>query len=1002
MLGCLRPITVGRSLWLLATLFVTTAVISTLWVRAESTATLKDDAGPIQVFADWSQEWADDQGHVAIFRGHCRVVQGDYGYSADKAVVWVRRETTASGPVDRLEIYLEDSVFARSAEGDASAAQLVAHLKTAQGITLTVRGRQMDVPGYQDELYQRAISRRDGQLRSELIQTQLTIDPETWQAQMVQLPGNAAPMRRVRIFQRGALPFSVQSEVTPNSTPPEQVVYVTGGVQLLIDGLDPQLGTVDLSADRAIIWTTALGGTGMQLELTQTADQPYEVYLEGNIVIRQGNNVIRADRAYYDAREDRALVLNAELKAFLEDDDVPVRIRADRLRQNSAMSFQAQNAWITTSQLGRPGYRLQASDVFIDYRPTGSLLGGPASTQVDPVTGQMMPALTPWATITNSTLLVGETPVFFSPYVSVPADDPGIPLQSVTFRQDRIFGTQVRTEWDAFQLLGLDRPADARWTAELDYLSDRGPLIGTNGRYRGVDGHGNPFIIGGMATYVHDNGEDNLGLDRRSLVPEDSNRGILQLQHRHWLQDSWMLQTEIGYASDRNFREQYYEQDFDQQKDLETLGLLKKQEDHWAASLLIRPQTNEFENTTQWLPRGDFTTLGQPILGDWLNWSSHSYAAYATLDPAQAPTDPNDLYSPLPYVTSADGLVAMTRHEVTAPFNLGPIKMSPYALGEAAFWGDSFTNQSIDRFYVRAGLRGSLTAWRVYPYVNSDIFNLTGLAHKMVFDFDYGWADSSRDLSEIPQWNEFDDDAQERFRERLLVNTFGGVLPPEFDPRFYAVRSLTGTSVTAPYHELVDDQQALRLGWRHRLQTKVGPPDRQRIKDWMTLDLGVTYFPDSTRDNFGEEFGLFSTRYAWHVGDRTSILASSLVDFFDDAQNLFSVGVLSQRSVRGSVYLGYRQIEGGPLNSQILTASYSYQMSPKWISTASTAYDVGEGQNRGQSLTVSQLGEWYVLHYGFNYDASKDNLGVSIAIEPRLGNKGGQLPQLSSLLQGYR
>ncbi|MBI1344667.1 LPS assembly protein LptD [bacterium] len=999
--GRLRPMTAGRGLWLVATLLVAASALSALLVRAEPSPKIAGDAGPIQIFADWSQEWADDKGHVAMFRGHCRIVQGDFGYSADKAVVWVRREATPQGPIDRLAVYLEDEVFARTADGDASGSQLVAHLKTAQGITLTVRGRQTDTPGYQDELYQRALSRRDGQLRTELIQTQLTIDPQTWQAQMVQLPGSAAPVRRVRIFQRGALPFSVQSEVTPNSTPPEQVVYITGGVQLLFDGLDASVGTIDLSADRAIIWTTALGGTGMQFELTQTTDQPYEVYLEGNIVIRQGENVIRADRAYYDAREDRALVLNAELKAFLPDEDVSVRIRADRLRQTSAMSYHAQNAWISTSQLGRPGYRLQASDVFIDYRPSGSLFGGPVPVQIDQTTGREIPQLTPWATITNSTLVVGETPVFYSPYVSVPADDPGIPLQALTFRQDRIFGTQIRTQWDAFQLLGLEQPPDSKWTAEFDYLSDRGPLLGTNGRYRGIDGHGNPFMVGGLATYVHDDGDDNLGFDRRSLVPADQNRGILQLQHRHLLQDNWMLQTEIGYASDRNFREQYYEQDFDQQKDVETLGWLKKQEDHWAASLLVRPQTNEFENTTQWLPRGDFTTLGQPILGDWLNWSSHSYAAYATLEPAEAPTDPNDLYSPLPYVTSADGVVAMTRHEITAPFNLGPVKLSPYALGEAAFWGDSFTNNSIDRYYVRAGLRGSMTAWKVYPYLNSDIFNLTGLAHKMVFDFDYGWADSSRDLSEIPQWNEFDDDAQERFRERLLVNTFGGVLPPEFDPRFYAVRSLTGTSVTAQYHELVDDQQALRLGWRHRLQTKVGPPDRQRIKDWMTLDLGITYFPDSTRDNFGEELGLFSTRYAWHVGDRTSILASSLVDFFDNAQNLYSVGVLSQRSVRGSVYMGYRQIQGGPLNSQILTASYSYQMSPKWISTASTAYDVGEGQNRGQSLTVSQVGEWYVIHYGFNYDASKDNLGVSLAIEPRLGKKGGQLPQLSSLLQSY-
>jgi hypothetical protein len=417
--------------------------------------------------------------------------------------------------------------------------------------------------------------------------------------------------------------------------------------------------------------------------------------------------------------------------------------------------------------------------------------------------------------------------------------------------------------------------------------------------------------------------------------------------------------------------------------------------------LLVQPQVNEFENNTQWLPRGDHYILGQPLLNDWLNYSSHSSVGYATLEPAEVPDDPEDIFTPLNYVTTADGLVAMTRHELSMPFNLGAVKLAPYALGEAAFWSDGLTQDSIDRFYGRAGVRGSLLMWRTYPYVQSDIFNLSGLAHKMLFNFDYGYADSSRGLNQIAQWNDINDDAQERFQQRYVQNTFGGVLPAEFDPRFYAVRSLTGTSVTAPYHELVDDQHAVRLGWNHRLQTHVGPPGQQRIKDWMSLDLGVSYFPDAERDNFGEDFGLFSTRYAWHVGDRTSILASSLVDFFDEAQNLYSVGVLSQRSVRGSVYVGYRQIRGGPLDSQILTASYSYQMSPKWVSTASTAYDIGENENRGQSLTVTRIGEWLLLHVGFNFDASKNNVGLSIAVEPKFGNNGISTPQLSSLLNRY-
>ena len=207
-----------------------------------------------------------------------------------------------------------------------------------------------------------------------------------------------------------------------------------------------------------------------------------------------------------------------------------------------------------------------------------------------------------------------------------------------------------------------------------------------------------------------------------------------------------------------------------------------------------------------------------------------------------------------------------------------------------------------------------------------------------------------------------------------------------FDPRFYAIRSGAGRSVTDPYHELIDDQQVARLAWRHRLQTKVGPPERLRIKDWMTLDLEGSYFPESTRDNFGEDIGLLSARYQWFIGDRTSFLANAAYDLFDDAQQLWNVGVLSQRSERGSVYLGLRQVRaGGVLDSQIGIASMTYQMSPKWVSTFGTAFDVKESRNVGQSLTVTRVGADFLVHLGANYDQSKGNAGFAIAVEPRLG-----------------
>jgi hypothetical protein len=969
---------------------------------------------PIQLSADWSQEWTEEGTTIALFRGSCRVVQGDHVYTSNSMVVWAHSRGSRSDRRSHVTVYLEDGVELQGPTETRSEQSLWVDLASNRGMSLSVKGRVPNRPDKDDPLYRRAVDRTGSPTRTTLRQTQLTVpapvdvDP-SWRN--VPLEPQAG-LRRVRVSPRSiAMPFSIQSEMSYKTTPPEQVTLITGGVNVVVDGMtvggQDGSGAIDLSADRVIIWTEASESGQFSPEMLQRPEQSFQLYLEGNIVIRRQsllpqlggvevNNVIRATRAFYDARENRALILDADLQTYIPSRDVTFRIRAQTIRQDSLKSYHAQNAWFTTSELGYPGYRVQANDLYLEPRPTGS------GTQVDPTTGQLIPRESYWVTAQGTQFIAGDIPLAYIPRVSTPIEDPGVPLTGLQVGQDRIFGTQIRSKWDAYALFGLQRPEGMSSNLNLlvDYLSYRGPAIGASGKYSGVDPWGNRYSGGGIKYYVHDGGVDNLGLDRRALVPESENRGIFEWNHTHNFDAYNMkLLTEIGVASDRNVRESFFEKDFDTGKDLDVMAYLRqKPADNWTWSLLVQPTVNYFENNTAWLPRGDLNSLGVPLLGDYINWSQHTSLAYAALNQATAPTNPQDTFTPLAYYTDANGMVTMTRHELDAPFNLGPLKVSPYALGEAAYWSDSFTNQSIDRLYGRGGVRASLQFWKTFPHIQSDILNLNGLAHKVTLDADYGYAQASRSLDEIPQWNQFEDNAQERFRERFITNTFNGTVPPQFDPRFYAVRSQAATSVSAPYNELVDTQQALRLGISQRLQTKVGPPDRQRIKDWMLLDLGISYYPNPNRDNFGQNFGLFSGHYVWNVGDRTSVIADSMYDFFQGGQQWWNIGVMSQRSFRGSAYVGVQQIKGATLDSQILTGSYSYTMSPKWVSTMSASYDIAAGQSRGQSMTITRVGEWMLFHLGANYDWSKNNAGFIFSIEPKLG-RAGSTTQLGSLIQ---
>ena len=81
-----------------------------------------------------------------------------------------------------------------------------------------------------------------------------------------------------------------------------------------------------------------------------------------------------------------------------------------------------------------------------------------------------------------------------------------------------------------------------------------------------------PGQVGGLFDYwgIPDHGKDNLGVDRSSLVPEKDYRFRMFWQHRQMLPEDWQLSAELGYISDRNFLQSYYEREWDTLKDEST------------------------------------------------------------------------------------------------------------------------------------------------------------------------------------------------------------------------------------------------------------------------------------------------------------------------------------------------------------------------------------------------------------------------------------------------
>ena len=989
---------------------------------------------PILISSEFGWNWQPTTGggRIHLLRGDCLIEQGSTILKADRGVLWVHGVSPRSRE-QRVQIYLEGDVRLERGQTVSTPEIFVTELLTTAGLKFQIETPQQQADNREEDVvYRRACQRwreatpnptRDSNIKP--VAAVQTADATTSSSVIFPDATSEQPLgeRRLRFFPRSNTPFNAFSSESPNTTPAEQVLVITGGVNLVIDGV-AETGTVDLSADHIVVWTQASSGFDQQATetLVQRGDAPLQIYLEGNIVVRQndpqqGKIVTRASRAFFDIRENRAILQRVEVKIKTPNLPLTVRINAEEIRQQSKSSFHALNAWVSTSQFGKPGYRVGASDVIFEQRPVrrpskpvDSPIQQLSAEEPGPQSGIAPPETAPWIKTINPIVRIEDTPIFWLPSMSGTPQSLSTPLTRATFENDRVFGAQIRTGWDPFKLFGREAPAGVDAMLLADYLSRRGPAGGLSSSYQIDDRFGAGNAQGLVNAYIiHDDGNDNLGLDRRSLPPPDPLRGRFQFRDRQEIGDAFTLMTEIGYISDRNYLEQYNEVEWDTGKDNETLAYLKQQSGDTAWTIMGREKINDFDTSTSWLPKGDLYVLGRSFFDGQVNWSSHSSIGYGHLSPATPPTNPDDVFTPLPFVADREGLVAMSRHEVSAPLNVGQMKIVPYALGEAAYWSEDLNGDDMTRLYGSAGVRGSMMFTKVMPEVQSSILGLRGLVHKMVFDFDYSYSDSNQDLGDVAQYNEFDDQAQYRFRNRLVTNTFGGVLPDQFDPRFYGVRSGAAHNVTAPYYELVDSQQVLRLGWRQRLQTQAGPIDNPRVRDWMTLDLDASYFPAADRDNFGQAFGLLGGRFAWNVSERTSILANGYYDLFENAQQLWNVGIVSQRSERGSIYVGVRQVAGAGLYSEIISASYTYQMSPNWVSTFGTAYDLAEGRNRGQSLTVTRIGRDFLTHFGATFDASKNNVGFMLSVEPRFmpfasGNAAtNQMnPQLGSLAgRGY-
>jgi hypothetical protein len=969
-----------------------------LSVRADIQMPVPNWTSSILIEGDEAVQWKQGAYEVWVFHSPCQLRQGDMVARGNAGVVWVEQVPPGTEQLSKAIVYLEGSTevtYGRDGQPHNVSGQSAQSVqgenwfgRMATKANVDVRASkstgQPEKSGPRPAIYERAMRAWDS--TGGVVQPAQFIQGQTAPEEILTptIPPAMGNYKRVQVGPRSNTLIQIKS--FPGAVPNQSVVVFSNGLRAVIDGIEAaqfgNLGRIVIETDRLVFWGPSLKTLSPSgSETDSQSDVPIELYLEGNVVFRQGDRLIYADRMYYNATYEYGVVLSAEVFTPVEDYDGIVRLKADVLQQLNSQFFKAYGAAITSSRLGVPSYWAQAGVVEFKDTQTPRANAMTGQLEFDPRTGEAAVAHDLLASSHNNFVYIGGLPVFYWPVLATNLRDPSFYLRSFSLKGDDVFGTQVLTEWDVYQLLKIRQPPDGTdLTFSADWLSERGIGLGATFDYDrfGVWNFPGPVTGWFDAWGIRDEGKDDLGGIYRGLQLETNDRGRVYWRHRQDLPQGYQFIAELGWISDRNFLEQYFEREWDEWKDeLTRLELKHTWQDH-ELRLGASVRLNDFFTQTEWLPRLDHYMLGHSFLHDHLTWFAHSQVAYARLKVAEPPTDPIQVatWTPLPTDTAAEGLRAATRQEVDLPLQLGPFKLVAYGLGEVAYWGQTAADTEVTRFFGQTGLRASLPIWKGDPTVHNTLFNLNGLAHKVTLETDVFWSDADQDLGTLAYYDPLQDDSQEAFLRTI------GPIDPRFDDRGFLYRSNVQGWVTSPTTEVVDDLRAAKVGIHQRWQTKRGMPGNQRVIDWIVFDVDGMLYPRKDEDNFGEALGQLEYDFRWHVGDRLTLLSDGYADTFDNGLRMISFGGAISRPERGQLYAGIVSIEG-PISSNVLVASVTYRLSEKWIADGSATYDFSDTGDVGERFAVTRIGESALIRLGFYVDHGRDNVGAVVSVEPR-------------------
>jgi hypothetical protein len=705
----------------------------------------------------------------------------------------------------------------------------------------------------------------------------------------------------------------------------------------------------ELEADSLVLWrNVAEAGqpkTGLPVSSQGGVTQ---VYVQGDVVLRQGERTIRADEMFYDLQNQRALARNVVLETFDTTRRIPVFVRARELRQLAPNEFEGRDIVLTTSEFWRPQMALEAARIHVTDR-----------TEVAKPEG-ILPKSSLDVEARDVRIKYYNLTVLRLPVVRSDRDRPDVPIRSISVGQDRAFGTSVETRWYLSRLLGLKEPEGTDSWLDLDYYGKRGPAGGIEVNYEREDSFGS--LLGYI---IDDHGEDRLSRTRKNVAVPDETRGRFRLQHRQFLPYHWQLTGEVSYLSDQNFLEQFYRTEFNVGKEQETLLHLKRIQDNWGLSLLGKVRINDFQDQIEELPSAEYHLTGQSLFDDRFTFFSDSQVSrYRFRLRSGSPVrEPDDFF-----------VYTATRNELDLPMNLGLLKAVPFVAGTLGYDDgagfrarlDDEPAESEDLIGIgEAGVRVSTPSfWCVYPQVESRLLDLHQLRHVI------------QPTLEAVAYTESDAVAEQRDTLDLGISQ-----------RLQTKRGLPGRQRTVDWLELNTD-----FVWVNESSEESPAPDRFI---WNTPFIPLanrigTVIPPLDRRTtglFGPRQNYVSADMTLRLTDTTAVLSDAYFGMQTGTLEQFDVGFSRLCWPNLSYYVGTRYLRSvenglGQHGSNALTLSATYVLDPRYTAVVSQQYDFAYGKNIRTDIALIRKYHRLNLALTYSIDESLDEQRIVLSLWP--------------------